>query len=135
MKKKYDDFSKSYYLLFIFFVLFVGMILFFWCHRLIIYKVYDGVLYEKDNILLILSDNELKLFNKNKRLFIKNKSCVFNISKIVDDSIERNGDKYNQVFIEVNLSNMYKVGDVVKITIMDDKKSLFRIFNVIWDGD
>ena len=42
---------------------------------------------------------------------------------------------YNNVFIEINLSNMYKVGDVLSLTIMNDRKCLFKIFNVIWDGD
>lgn len=135
MKKKYDDYSKSYCLLFIFCIFLITIIIVLFSKKLIIYKVFDGVIFDKNNILLMLSDDELKIFNKNKKLFINNKSFKFNISKIISDVLERNGDKYNQVFIEVNLSNMYKVGDVLRITIMDDRKSLFKIFKVIWDGD
>lgn len=135
MKKKYDNFNKCFILLFIFIILFLLIIIFLFNNKLIIYKVFDGMIFDKNNILLVLNDDELKVFNKNKKLFIKNKSYMFSILKTSDNEIERNGDKYNQVFIEVSLPNMYKLGDVIGITIMDDRKRLFNIFNVIWDGD
>ena len=135
MKKKYDNFNKCFILLFMFIILFLLIIIFLFNNKLIIYKVFDGMIFDKNKILLVLSDDELKVFNKNKKLFIKNKSYMFSISKTSDNEIERNGEKYNQVFIEISLPNMYKVGDVIGITIMDDRKRLFNIFNVIWDGD
>lgn len=135
MKKNYDNFNKCFILLFIFFVYFSFLFIFLFNKKLIIFKVFSGVVFDNNNVLLVLSDKELKIFNKNKKLYINNKSYVFNISKIDNDVLERNGDKYNNVFIEVNLPNMYKVGDVFNLTIMNDRKNLFRIFNVIWDGD
>lgn len=134
MKKNYDNFNKCFILLFIFLIYFSFLFIFLFNKKLIIFKVFNGVVFD-NNVLLVLSDKELKIFNKNKKLYINNKSYVFNISKIDNDVLERNGDKYNNVFIEVNLPNMYKVGDVLSLTIMNDRKCLFKIFNVIWDGD
>ena len=135
MKKNYDNFNKCFILLFIFLIYFSFLFIFLFNKKLIIYKVFSGVVFDSNNVLLVLNDDELKIFNKNKKLYINNKSYVFNISKIDNDVLERNGDKYNNVFIEINLPNMYKVGDVLSLTIMNDRKNLFRIFNVIWDGD
>lgn len=135
MKKKYDDYSKCYLLLFIYFIIFVFIIIFLFNKKLIMYKVFDGVIFNENNILLVINDDDLKLFNRNKKLFIKNKSYKFNISKIDSNVLERNGDKYNNVFIEINMSNMYKVGDMVRISVMEDKDRLFKIFKVVWDGD
>lgn len=134
MKKNYDNFNKCFILLFIFLIYFSFLFIFLFNKKLIIFKVFNGVVFD-NNVLLVLSDKELKIFNKNKKLYINNKSYVFNISKIDNDVLERNGDKYNNVFIEVNLPNMYKVGDVLSLTIMNDRKCLFKIFDVIWDGD
>lgn len=134
MKKNYDNFNKCFILLFIFLIYFSFLFIFLFNKKLIIFKVFNGVVFD-NNVLLVLSDKELKIFNKNKKLYINNKSYVFNISKIDNDVLERNGDKYNNVFIEINLPNMYKVGDVLSLTIMNDRKCLFKIFNVIWDGD
>lgn len=135
MKKSYDNFNKCFVLLFIFLIYFSFLFIFLFNKKLIIFKVFNGVVFDSNNVLLVLNDKELKIFNKNKKLYINNKSYVFNISKIDNDVLERNGDKYNNVFIEINLSNMYKVGDVLSLTIMNDRKCLFKIFNVIWDGD
>lgn len=135
MKKNYDNFNKCFILLFIFLIYFSFLFIFLFNKKLIIFKVFNGVVFDNNNVLLVLSDKELKIFNKNKKLYINNKCYMFDISKIDNNVLERNGDKYNNVFIEVNLPNMYKVGDVLNLTIMNDRKNLFRIFNVIWDGD
>ena len=57
------------------------------------------------------------------------------IIKIDKDILEREGNKYNQVYIKINISNLYKVNDVVNISIMNKCVSSLKIFNIIWEGD
>jgi hypothetical protein len=92
-------------------------------------------MYESNCVLLVIPDDDMKCFNKNKVLFINNNKYEFNILKVDDLGMERNGDKYNNVFIEVSFFNMFEIGEVVNITIMDNRDFLFKIFNAIWDGE
>lgn len=135
MKKNYDNFSKVLIVFFIFLMVVLTIIIFLINKKIVLYKVFNGVVYNEDIIVLVLSDSELKLFNKNKKIFIKNKKNSFEIIKIDKDVLEREGKKYNQVYIKTNISNMHKVNDVIDISIMEKSVSSLKIFSIIWEGD
>lgn len=135
MKKKYDNFGKVMFGFGFFIVSFFVAIIIFINQKIILYEVFNGVVFNEDIVVLVLNDDEIKLFNKNRKLYIKNKKMKFEIIKIDNDVLEREGKKYNQVYIKVNISNMYKVNDVVNISIMNKNVSSLKIFNIIWEGD
>ena len=135
MKKRYENYGKVVFgfclLLFSILVIVIYLI----NKKIVIYKVFSGVVYNDNVLVLVLSDEELKLFNKNKRVFIENKSKNFKIKKIDVDILERDGEEYNQVFINIDISNMYKVNDVINISIMEKNVRSYKIFSIIWEGD
>lgn len=135
MKKKYDNFGKVMFGFGFFIISFFVAFIIFINQKIILYEVFNGVVFNEDIVVLVLNDDEIKLFNKNRKLYIKNKKMKFEIIKIDKDVLEREGKKYNQVYIKVNISNMYKVNDVVNISIMNKNVSSLKIFNIIWEGD
>lgn len=135
MKKSYESFGKvlvgfSFFLICVFITIII-----FSNKKVVLYEVFNGVIFNKNIVVLVLDNDEIKLFSKNKNLYIKNKKKKFEIIKIDKDILEREGKKYNQVYIKVNISNMYKVNDVVNISIMNKNVSSLKIFNIIWEGD
>lgn len=135
MKKKYENYEKITFVFILFVVFILIVCIYFVSKRIVTYKVFSGVVYQDDVLVFVLSNEELKLFNKNKKLFIENKSRKFLIKNIEKNVLERNGDKYNQVFINTDISDMYKVNDVINISIMDKRVRCYKIFSIIWEGD
>ncbi len=135
MKKRYENDEVIIIFSFIFIICLIGVGFIVYNLKICSYKNFSGVVENNNLIELVLSDEELKLFNKNQSIYIKDKKIKFSISKVLEDILERDGSNFNQVYIEVNLSNMYKVNDVVDIAILVKKESLINIFKVIWEGD
>lgn len=135
MKKKYENYDKITFSFVLFLISLLIVCSYFFGNEIVTYKVFSGVVYKEDILVFVLSNEELKLFNKNKKLFIENKSRKFLIKNIEKNVLERNGDKYNQVFINTDISDMYKVNDVINISIMDKRVKCYKIFSIIWEGD
>lgn len=135
MKKSYENFSKVFFSFIAFIVSIFLVIIILINKKIVLYEMFNGVLFNEDIIVLVLNNEELKLFNKNKVLYVKGEKKKFEIIKIDKDILEREGKKYNQVYIKINISNLYKVNDVVNISIMNKCVSSLKIFNIIWEGD
>lgn len=135
MKKRYESFeSVVLFSTLILFLIFVS-IFFINQKRLITYKIFSAVYYDKNIIVLVVSNDELDLFFKNKKLFIDSKKISFEIDKIDKDILKRKGSIYSSIYIKTNISNMYKINDVIEVSIMDKKINTFNMFRIIWDGD
>lgn len=135
MKKRYESFESI--VLFSTLILFLIFISIFFINqkRLITYKIFSAVYYDKNIIALVVSNDELDLFFKNKKLFIDSKKISFEIDKIDKDILKRKGSIYSSIYIKTNISNMYKINDVIEVSIMDKKINTFNMFRIIWDGD
>lgn len=135
MKKRYESFESV--VLFSTLILFLIFISIFFINqkRLITYKIFSAVYYDKNIIVLVVSNDELDLFFKNKKLFIDSKKISFEIDKIDKDILKRKGSIYSSIYIKTNISNMYKINDVIEVSIMDKKINTFNMFRIIWDGD
>ena len=134
MKKHYEDFRKVMFLFVCLILLIIVFIIFIFNSKISIYKLFNGVVYNEDTIVLVLSNEDVKLFQKNKVFYVENKKINFNILKIEDDVLEKGDKKYNQVFIKTNFSNMYKVNDVLDISIREKNVRSYEIFKIIWKG-
>lgn len=135
MKKSYENYKKIILCISVFFI-FIGIFIFSLNRKgIIIYEKFSGIYFKENTLVLVLNDEEINLFLKNKKLFINNKKRSFEIEKIDKDILERNGDNYSQVYIKTDISTMYKINDVIEISVMDKKIKLFNIFRIIWEGD
>lgn len=135
MKKRYEK-SKlviGISVLLIYFILLFGFYLF--NKKIFVYKKFSGVVCKNNAIELLVSKEELKLFYKNTNIFINNKREKIKIVKVEKNILQREGVKYNHIFINVRLSGMYKVNDVVYLSILERKDRVINIFKIIWKGD
>lgn len=134
MKKHYEDFRKIIFLFFILVLLILMFSVFICNSKISIYKMFNGVVFNEEHVLFMLGDDELKLFQKNKIIFIENKKIKFSIWKIDENIVEKEKVKYHQVYIKVDISNMYKVGDILSISIKEKNVKSYEIFKIIWKG-
>lgn len=135
MKKKYENYDSVIFCFFIL-ILVVGVFLLFLCNeKIVLFKKFSGVVYSDNCLVFILNDYQLKLFQKNKTMFVENKPIKFKIKKIEQNILEKGGEKYNQVFLEVDFSDLYKVNDVLDVSIMEKRVRSFYIFRIIWGSD
>lgn len=135
MKKSYEYFSKVKILIILFFIAVFFTGIFMVNKKIVIYKVFDSVLFDKDLLVLVLNDDELKLFQKNNNLYINNEKKSFKVEKIVANVLKRRNKNYSQIFIKVNLNNLLKVNDVVNISIIDKSVRSYEMFKIIWEGE
>lgn len=135
MKKRYESFESIVLFSTLILLLIFISIFFINQKRLITYKIFSAVYYDKNIIVLVVSNDELDLFFKNKKLFIDSKKISFEIDKIDKDILKRKGSIYSSIYIKTNISNMYKINDVIEVSIMDKKINTFNMFRIIWDGD
>ena len=120
MKKRYESFESI--VLFSTLILFLIFISIFFINqkRLITYKIFSAVYYDKNIIVLVVIDS-----NK----------ISFEVERIDKDILKREGDIYSSVYIKVNISNMYKINDGIEVSIMNKKINIFNMFKIIWEGD
>lgn len=135
MKKKYENYGCVVFSFLVFIIMIVFVLLFLGNKRIILFKSFSGVVFSDNCLVLILNDSQLKLFQKNKTIYIENKKKNFKIKKIEKNILERDGEKYNQVFFEVNFTDLYKVNDVLNVSVMEKNVRSLYIFRIIWGSD
>ena len=87
------------------------------------------------NIFFTKNVNIYQQIYQNKTIYIENKKKNFKIKKIEKNILERDGEKYNQVFFEVNFTDLYKVNDVLNVSVMEKNVRSLYIFRIIWGSD
>ena len=135
VKKKYENYGCVVFSFLVFIIMIVFVLLFLGNKRIILFKSFSGVVFSDNCLVLILNDSQLKLFQKNKTIYIENKKKNFKIKKIEKNILERDGEKYNQVFFEVNFTDLYKVNDVLNVSVMEKNVRSLYIFRIIWGSD
>ena len=133
MKKKYEKNELILFFSIMFFILIIIVFIFLWYKKISVYKIFSGVVY-KDNVLeVIVSEDDLKLFYKNKVIYIEDKSYKLDILKVNKNILKREEMKYSSVFINIEFTDMYKLNDVIILSIRDKGVRLIEIFKIIWE--
>lgn len=133
MKKKYEKNELILFFSIMFFILIIIVFIFLWYKKISVYKIFSGVVY-KDNVLeVIVSEDDLKLFYKNKVIYIEDKSYKLDILKVNKNILKREVMKYSSVFINIEFTDMYKLNDVIMLSIRDKGVRLIEIFKIIWE--
>lgn len=134
---KLRNYEKRSFILILILILLIFVILF--CCLLLVYKIpkyylINGVVFKDNVVEVIVTDEELKLFYKNKYIYINNKKYSYDISNVILDVLIQDRKKYNLIYINCELRNE-KENDIVEMTIKKENIKLFRIFETIWESE
>lgn len=135
MKKSYEKSEFIIFSIIVFFIIIIFFGVFLINEKVVLYEKFSGIVSSKDILEFVLSNDETKLFQKNKVLYINNKKRKFDILKIDTEVLKREGEVYNYVFVKVDISDLLKVNDIVEVSIMNKSVKSYNIFKIIWEGD
>lgn len=99
------------------------------------YELLNGVVIKDDLVLLIVSEKENNLLNKNSYLYLNSKKIKYKVFEDRGFVLKRDNEKYKEVILEFKFNKKYKANDSMQIILKKDKKRIIEIFKIIWDGD
>lgn len=99
------------------------------------YELLNGVVIKDDLVLLIVSEKENNLLNKNSYLYLNSKKIKYKVFEDRGFVLKRDNEKYKEVILEFKFNKKYKTNDSLQIILKKDKKRIIEIFKIIWDGD
>ena len=97
------------------------------------YKKISGIVIKQDLLSVIVSKEDKKLIYQNQKVYLNNKTMIYEIYKD-NGLIIKSSKKYYQLFLKIKLRKKYKTGDIIDLTIADRKKTIFKIFKNCWEG-
>lgn len=134
---KYRDYEKlgSVYFLFgLFLVLFlICIVLSFRLSVIKKYQMISGVYVGSDQVMVLVSSQELAWFYRNNWVLIDGRRVSFVIHRLNKDMLKREGKKYHQLFLEVKIDD-YVENDSVSVFVFQKKLSFRFLFFDIWKG-
>ena len=120
----------------ILFFLMVALLLFYTMKtRLYFYCKFTGTVWAKDLIEVILTEEELEILYQNQYLYFEDQKKSFQVKSVTREVMIRKGKKYHDVYLICSLGENVKEKDMIEFALKKDKRGLFEIFRVIWDGD
>ena len=99
------------------------------------YELLNSVVIKDDLVLLIVSEKENKMINKNSYLYLNGKKIKYKVFEDRGYVLKRDNEKYKEVLLEFKFNKKYKANDSIQIILKKDKKRIIEIFKIIWDGD
>lgn len=96
------------------------------------YEILNAVVVKDNLVLLIISDKQNKILNKNRYLYLNGEKIKF---KITEDRGYVIKNKYKELLIELKFNKKYKANDSLQLILKKEKIRLIEIFKIIWEGD
>ena len=130
--KNYEKNELVIFIIIIIFLVELFFVLFLYKYKIYEYKTLTGIAHENNTITLIVTKEEKKMLNKNKKVYIDNK---YNKFKIIEDKgylMKKNNTKYYEILISVK--NNKKSNEVVNISVKNKKIEIIRLLKKIWEG-
>lgn len=121
------------FLVFLLFVLLIGLGFYTWFKRINSYVILEGRVRKSHYIELMIDSRKLDILYKNRSVYIDDKKYKFSISDITKDVLTNKKTKYSLVLIEVKYEGYDN--DYLRLVFNDKKISLSEIFKIIWEGD
>ena len=97
------------------------------------YKKISGIVIKQDLLSVIVSKEDKKLIYQNQKVYLNNKTMIYEIYKD-NGLIIKSSKKYYQLFLKIKIRKKNKTGDIIDLTITDRKKTIFKIFKNSWKG-
>lgn len=98
------------------------------------YKNISSLVIKKDLVSVIVSIEEKKLIYKNKKAYINDRSIKYEINKD-NGLILKQDKKYYQIILKMETDKKNKPGDIIPLTMVDKRETLFEILSKNWKGD
>jgi len=116
----------------IIFILEIFLMIFLYKYRVYEYKNITGIVSKKNIVTLIITKEEMKLLNKNKKIYIDNKYLNYTIIEDRGYLLSKNKKKYYEIIIKVKIKK--DINEVVDISIKDKKIRIIKLLKDIWEG-
>lgn len=98
------------------------------------YSSISSVVSSKNQVMVILTDDELSWLYRNSYLYVDGKKKKYSIDRVQKNVIKRNNLVYHQVFLSLPISNHYEENDSVSLYIYQDSLSFWSLFFRVWKG-
>lgn len=98
------------------------------------YSSISSVVSSKNQVMVILTDDELSWLYRNSYLYVDGKKKKYSIERVQKNVIKRNNLVYHQVFLSLPISNHYEENDSVSLYIYQDSLSFWSLFFRVWKG-
>lgn len=99
------------------------------------YEVINSVVIKDNLVLMIISNKQNKLLNKNSYLYLEGKKIKYKIFEDRGFVIKNKKEKYKEILLEFKFDKKYKANDSLLIILKKEKIKLIEIFKIIWEGD
>lgn len=130
MKNKFEDFYLVILLIVITLVFECIFIITLFNKKINNYEIFNGIVIKDRLVEVLISDNDMTLFNSNSYIYYDNKRIEFEVEEVKRGIIKN----YNSVLIKCNTKNK-KVNDVFTFSIFEEKFAIIKIFKIIWKDD
>lgn len=100
--------------------------------KITLFKEFSCVVEKKDLLVVMLNEEEMKLFRRNKCIYVGNEKVNYKINKVIKNILKKDNVFYNQVFIEVDIDDKCRENDIVFVSMAEKNVSLINIFKIMW---
>ena len=123
--------------LFILFLTVIEVLFFFYLYnkKMYIYESLNGVVVKDNLVLLIVSEENNKILNKNKYMFINGEKIKYKIYEDRGYVIKNKKEKYKEILLEFKFDKKYKTNDSLQLVLKKEKIRIIEIFKIIWEGE
>lgn len=126
--------------------LLIFMILIFMFFLLITISIYFKKNYRTYDVIesIVITDNYLKTYVDSKKLkkiktgskfYIDDKTYNYKTIEIEKNVMKKDNKKYHGIILETTIPRKYKDNDVVTISLLSNKKKIYKIFKKCWESD
>lgn len=131
MKKNYERNQLVISISFFFIILCFLFLVYIFTYRYRSYQVLDSILISENYIKLMITSKDLKMLRRSQFVLIDNQKLKMEIISIEKNILKTKG-YYHDILLRVKTPKKYQDGDLIKITIYDQKKRMFHIFKSCW---
>lgn len=132
--KKYEKMEAFSIICILNFIMVIFLFSFLTIQKFPVFRPFSGVVQKENIVLIVVSQEDLKLFYRNRYLYIHNKKVLFRREKIVKNVLNRE-KKYHQLYLRFSFDSKYKDGDIINFSIEKNKIRGIEMFQLIWKGD
>lgn len=129
--RKYEQ--KGLLCCFIFILLFfiTLFIIFLFYSKYYSYLKYNGILINKNIVLVLVEDDNLKYFYQNKYIQDDANKYSYKVKQVTKNVLTKNKNFYHEVLLKINFStNLYKDQDIIEFSIKKKKIHTYNIFKI-----
>ena len=128
--KKYEKISLITILSILIIIISISFIVLLFIKKEMCYLKLNGVVYNKNIVVILVDKNDKKIIYKNNCLYIENIKYKYKIEE--EQEIKKN--KLYELKLSFKFKDNYNQNDLVRITIMKNKESIINIMKKIWKG-